>query len=68
MWALPDFSSKFRDEIIIMIKDNPLPVILPIMCLGCKPILDIIEGSPVKFERKLLNQEASREIKLKNNG
>lgn len=30
IWALPDEAKKFKDDIIIMIKDNPLPVILPI--------------------------------------
>lgn len=37
-----------------MIKDNPTPVILPIQCLGSKPIVDIEEGEPVKFDRLLL--------------
>jgi len=34
VWAIPDKPQKFRDELIIMIHDNPVPVILPIMCLG----------------------------------
>ncbi|EGR29178.1 hypothetical protein IMG5_161280 [Ichthyophthirius multifiliis] len=68
VWAIPDAAQKFKDDIIIMIKDNPTPLILPMMCLGCKPIVDIIEGCPIKFERKLLNQQSQKEIKLKNNG
>jgi len=34
VWALPDQPQKFKDELIIMIKENPIPVILPICCMG----------------------------------
>lgn len=30
VWAIPDKEQKFRDEIIVMIKDNPIPVIIPL--------------------------------------
>ncbi len=30
VWAIPDESRVFKDDIIIMIHDNPTPVILPI--------------------------------------
>jgi len=61
-------AAKFKDEIIIMIKDNPTPVILPIQCLGAKPIVDVEEGEPVKFDRLLLNQSSRKEIRIRNNG
>jgi len=51
-----------------MIKDNPTPVILPIQCLGAKPIVDVEEGEPVKFDRLLLNQSSRKEIRIRNNG
>lgn len=51
-----------------MIKDNPQPVILPVHCLGAKPVVDIIEGEPVKFDRLLIGQSDTKQIKLKNNG
>ena len=35
-------------------------------CLGQKPSIEIIEGSPMKFTRILLNQNIKRELKLKN--
>ena len=35
---------KFKDDLIVMIKDNPTPVILPMVCLGAKPIVTIVEG------------------------
>jgi len=34
VWALPVQPQKFKDELIIMIKENPIPVILPICCMG----------------------------------
>ena len=37
-----------------MIKDNPSPVLLPIKCLGQKPICEITEGENIVFERILL--------------
>lgn len=68
VWAIPNAAQKFRDEIIVMIKDNPTPVILPIQCLGSKPIVEIEEGEPVKFDRLLLKQSSRKEIRIKNNG
>lgn len=32
VWAFPDQDKLFKDELIIMIKDNPTPVILPMQC------------------------------------
>ena len=29
VWAMPDKPKKFKDDIIIMIKDNPLPEFIP---------------------------------------
>ena len=34
VWAMPDINQRFKDQLIIMIQDNPMPVILPICCLG----------------------------------
>eukprot|EP00825_Cyclidium_porcatum_P002075 TRINITY_DN1095_c0_g1_i4.p1 TRINITY_DN1095_c0_g1~~TRINITY_DN1095_c0_g1_i4.p1 ORF type:complete len:1802 (-),score=468.45 TRINITY_DN1095_c0_g1_i4:3309-8714(-) len=68
VWAIPDKEQKFRDEIIVMIKDNPIPVIIPLQCIGSRPKLDIIEGKSVIFDRLLLKQSGKKEIRLKNNG
>ena len=45
IWAIPDEAMKFKDDLIVMIKDNPTPVILPMVCLGAKPIVTIVEGN-----------------------
>lgn len=68
VWAIPDTSQKFRDELIIMIRNNPSPVIIPVQCQGAKPQIDIVEGSPLKFTRILLKQTIKKQLKLKNNG
>lgn len=52
-----------------MVKDNPLPLIIPIVCTGCRPIVDILDQAEnIAFERLLLNQSDKRVIVIKNNG
>jgi hydrocephalus-inducing protein len=69
VWAIPDEARKYRDDLILMIRDNPTPVTLPMQCLGARPVVEIVEGSePVRFDRLLLKQQARREIRLRNNG
>lgn len=34
VWAIPDEPLKFKDDLIVMIKDNPLPHIIQMQCLG----------------------------------
>jgi len=52
VWALPDVDQKFRDDLICMIKDNPTPMIIPMMCQGAKPLIEI-DQKRVEFERLL---------------
>jgi len=66
VWSLPDEPHQFNEELILMIKNNPIPVTIPMKCLGQKPSIEIIEGSPMKFTRILLNQNIKRELRLKN--
>ena len=66
IWAIPDQPKKYKDDLIIMIKDNPTPVILPMICLGQKPIIEVLEGENLIFERMLLKQTGVKEIKLRN--
>jgi len=54
VWCFPDKPQKFRDDLIVQIKDNPLPLIIPISCIGCRPTIDLLD-SELKFERLLLN-------------
>lgn len=66
VWAIPDQPQKFKDELIVMVKDNPIPLILPITCLGQKPEIEVIEGQQLSFDRLLLNQTMIKHVKLKN--
>ena len=66
VWSIPDEARTFLDELIIMVKNNPTPITIPLKCLGSKPVIDIKEGSPMKFTRILLNQTIKRELKLQN--
>jgi len=34
VWALPDNVEEFQDDLVVMIKNNPIPVIVPLKCLG----------------------------------
>lgn len=67
VWALPSEAKKYRDDLIIMIKDNPSPCTLPMICLGQRPIIEILEGGQnLIFDRMLLKQTGMKEIRLKN--
>lgn len=69
IWSFPDASQRFRDDLIVMVKDNPMPLIIPLSCFGCRPIVDILkDGDLIKFEKLLINQAASRTIIIKNTG
>ena len=32
VWAIPDEVRKFKDDLICAVKDNPNPVVLPVIC------------------------------------
>ena len=49
-----------------MVKDNPIPLILPLQCLGQKPEIQIVEGDTLNFDRLLLNQSMQKQIRIKN--
>jgi len=52
-----------------MVKDNPLPLIIPIVCTGSRPIIEIQkEGEIQRFDKLLLNQSSSKTIIIKNTG
>ncbi|CAD8206755.1 unnamed protein product [Paramecium octaurelia] len=67
VWAFPDKPQKFRDDLIVQIKDNPLPLIIPMVCIGCRPTIDLVNPD-IKFERLLISQSDSRTVTIKNTG
>jgi hypothetical protein len=70
VWALPQESGIFRDELICVVKDNPIPEVFRLKCRGCKPIVKLIYPDNTKqsidFDRLLLNQESTQTLVLKN--
>lgn len=39
VWSIPDEPKPFIDELIVMIKNNPTPITIPLKCLGSKPVI-----------------------------
>lgn len=52
---------------MILIKDNPNPVILPLIAEGTLPLIEM-NPNTVDFERCLLKQSKSIDVVLTNNG
>ena len=55
----------YKDEVIVLIKDNPNPSILNIQCLGAKPVVNV-DTETVKFERALIGKNPEKDLCLKN--
>lgn len=65
VWAFPDAPQFYKDQIIGMIKNNPVPVVFDIQCTGVKPTVEV-DNNMIKFERLLLNQSTTERLKIKN--
>jgi hydrocephalus-inducing protein len=65
IYAFPDQAQLYTDQVVILIKDNPNPVILPIQCLGAKPGVAVSHDT-VQFERALLNKTLTKTLTLTN--
>ena len=65
MFAFPDQDKEFTDQVIVLIKNNPDPVIIPIQCLGAKPIVNA-SHEVVKFERALIGKTLVKTLTLTN--
>ena len=37
VWGIPIEAREYKDELIVMVKNNPNPLVLPLKCLGSKP-------------------------------
>lgn len=65
VYAFPELAQLYNDQLVVLIKDNPNPVILPIQCLGAKPIVSV-SNDTVLFERALLNKTLTKTLTLTN--
>jgi hypothetical protein len=65
--AHPTVPGTFKSEIVILIKENPITFILPIVIESCNPNIEI--PKPVfDFPKVLCNQSSTQTIQLVNNG
>jgi len=65
VYAFPEIAQLYTDQLVVLIKDNPNPVILPIQCLGAKPVVSV-SSDTVLFERALLNKVLTKTLTLTN--
>lgn len=65
VYAFPEEAKLYKDEVIVLIKDNPNPTILNIQCQGAKPIVNV-DHETVKFERALIGKNPQKDLRLKN--
>ena len=65
VFAFPEEAKLYKDEVIVLIKDNPNPAILNVQCLGARPIVNV-DTEVVKFERALLGKSPQQDLTLTN--
>lgn len=66
VYAFPEEAKLYKDEVIVLIKDNPNPTILSVQCTGAKPVV-AVGHETVKFERALIGKNPQKDLQLKNN-
>jgi hydrocephalus-inducing protein len=66
VFAFPEEDREYTDEVIVLIKDSPNPVVIPVQCLGAKPIVKA-SHDVVKFERALIGKTLVKTLTLNNN-
>ena len=65
VFAFPEEAKLYKDEVIVLVKDNPNPAILQVQCTGAKPIVNV-DFETVKFERALIGKNPQKDLRLKN--
>jgi len=65
VWAFPQAPVVVQDTLVATVRDNPVPVLFPVRCLGAKPSV-AISRNEVVFDRLLLNQVSEQYIDIWN--
>ncbi|OHS93646.1 hypothetical protein TRFO_11642 [Tritrichomonas foetus] len=63
----PNSVDRFHNTMSIFIKDNPEPIIIPIIGDGCCPVMEVSKTS-LDFEKLLLKQVRTMKFEIKNTG
>ena len=65
VYAFPNRPTEYKDELICLIQDNPIPTRVSLTCKGAEPRVDI-ESDSLDFEKLVINQPRTKYLKLKN--
>eukprot|EP00698_Gefionella_okellyi_P022526 TRINITY_DN7486_c0_g1_i1.p1 TRINITY_DN7486_c0_g1~~TRINITY_DN7486_c0_g1_i1.p1 ORF type:complete len:4186 (-),score=1237.39 TRINITY_DN7486_c0_g1_i1:99-12656(-) len=65
VWAYPETAGEFKDAVICCVKDNPVPAVFDIVCVGATPQVQL-EKADIKFDRLLLGRSDSQTVALTN--
>jgi len=65
VYAFPQKTIEYKDELICLIKDNPTPIRIQLSCKGAEPKVEV--GPDIlEFEKLIISQTCTKQIKLKN--
>lgn len=65
VWAFPEKAIEYKDALICIIKDNPRPATFNLSCFGAQPEVKV-DSELITFEKLLINQTATKELKITN--
>ena len=65
VYAFPSKQTEYKDELICLIEDNPIPTRVLLTCKGAEPKVDL-ESDNIEFEKLVINQSRTKYLKMKN--
>ena len=65
VYAFPMKQTEYKDELICLIEDNPIPTRVLLTCKGVEPKVDL-ESDNIEFEKLVINQSRTKYLKMKN--
>ena len=67
IYCFPTRPVDYKDELLCLIKNNPVPIQIGLYCKGCEPKIDLdIEN--LEFEKLIVNQSSTKSFRLRNSG
>lgn len=66
VWAIPQECQVYRDELICVVENNPVPEVFAMTCEGQTPLVKL-SAQEMVFERILLTQSTSQYLTISNN-